>query len=260
MKHLKTIFYILSIVISIMVVVSCSDDDDNKEEIPQKVLLPEEMVMKINESTMKTSFTYDDRNRIISRIEEGAYLDTIKITYEGDKVLSIYHSWTNGNVPLVSETMLCSYGNNISFEAKVFENKVYTFGVDSKGQVTSYAWYDLLYNFEYDDKGNIQSEKKNEDGEMYGTATYTYTDKPSIFCNQNTPKWLLMYLGYQNEFVNSPQKIEHHFDTKYRDIRMEYTYEFADDMPVTKELKRYESDQLSSTETYTIKYISVDKK
>lgn len=262
MKLLRVFFHTSLILLLPLVAVSCSDDDDNKNGNgeQEQVFLPQEITSKANESIVKTTFTYDDQNRIITRTEEGGYKDTIKIAYEGDKVKSIYHGRVSGDNPSLSETMQCNYGVVITFESTVIDKKKYTFDSDAKGLVTGFAWDDLLYTFEYDEKGNIKSEKKNQGGEQYGSATYTYNDKPSIYANQNTPKWLLMYMGYQNEFVNCPDKIEHSFDSNYDDIRMEYKYEYTDGIPVVKELKRFENEELTSTTNYTIKYASFDKK
>jgi len=235
------------------------------------VFLVTEINSEDEERIRRTSFEYDNQNRITKVISYYEWLDEYNdkytwastITYNSENLVTI----VDGDGDIITFTRT---GNIISVNASWWDNRNETYELNAQGLAVKYIyeniyddgdWHKGVSTLQYQGKNLVAviSEWEEEyDGEYYSTVghtTLTYDDKKSPFYHSNTPEWLMMFwfdfveYGFQNNVIS----INWNDD---EELTIEYTYN-ADGFPLSrKQTERWWDDGVERVWEYieTFKY------
>lgn len=263
MKNLKTIFFSLCLISSVLGLTSCDNDDDEKTAVylPSKIKF-EQNDLAFTPQTNKTSlrgieesesypsgtleYTYDNQNRIISEVyisqpnySGDAMVIETKFVYNKNKLSEVII-----NSPNVSDTLVLTqeglvitakYKTNSEYECKITVNSSgLPLTVEYPGLVTS--------DFEYDSSGNLLSVKqtiKENDNDNYNYnniepihSTYKYDKENGIFKNVKSPAWTFLFL---NSFEAQYSRVNNFVEINTTDYpKYTATYEYNKDGYPTK--------------------------
>jgi len=195
---------------------------------------------------VKQKLEYDDKTRIVKIYDYSGEAIKIKtITYNSESLITVEEMSTKSNCAYstnsgiypgysVDSTKYVKKGNSIMNES----DTLLTLNKDGYIVKKKESYGIVTYRYE---NGNLVGKEGGDD------ESYRYDDKKSPFSNSNTPKWLLLILGYNANKNNAVG-----YDGPGEGSSSEYEYD-SEDFPtkMTNLWEREECEPVTTIEHFT---------